>query len=172
MTGGDYEANNVPAADVAVTVTDDESPSTGATLSVSPTEVGEEEEDAGETVTVTATLNRAVLQQPTEVTVSVTSGTAVSDTDFDAVPAFPLTIAANTKSGTATFTLTPVDDDIHEPNETVTVSGTAAALADGVIAATLTITDNDSPPTLDRLELSANPDQREWRDGHRDGGSE
>ena len=157
VTGGDYEANNVPAADVAVTVTDDESPSTGATLSVSPTEVGEEEEDAGETVTVTATLNRAVLQQATEVTVSVTSGTAVSDTDFDAVPAFPLTIAANTKSGTATFTLTPVDDDIHEPNETVTVSGTAASLADGVIAATLTITDNDSPPTLDRLELSANP---------------
>ena len=153
VTGGDYEANNVPAADVAVTVTDDESPSTGATLSVNPTSVGEEEEDAGETVTVTATLNRAVLQQATEVTVSVTSGTAVSDTDFDAVQDFPLTIAANTKSGTATFTLTPVDDDIHEPNETVTVSGTAAALADGVIAATLTITDNDSPPTLAGLEL-------------------
>ena len=89
VTGGDYEANNVPAADVAVTVTDDESPSTGATLSVSPTEVGEEEEDAGETVTVTATLNRAVLQQPTEVTVSVTSGTAVSATDFDAVLGLP-----------------------------------------------------------------------------------
>ena len=154
VTGGDYEANNVPAADVAVTVTDDESPSTGATLSVNPTSVGEEEEDAGETVTVTATLNRAVLQQATEVTVSVTSGTAVSDTDFDAVPAFPLTIAANTKSGSAPFTLTPMNDDIDEPNETVTVSGTAAVLADGVIAATLTITDNDSPPTLAGLELS------------------
>ena len=158
VTGGDYEANNVPAADVAVTVTDDESPSTGANLSVSPTEVGE---GAGRTVRVTATLNRAVLKQATEVTVSVTSGTAVSDTDFAAVQDFPLTIAANTKSGSATFTLTPVNDDIDEPNETVTVSGTAAALADGVIAATLTITDNDNPPTLDRLELEAEEDRIE-----------
>ena len=57
-------------------------------------------------------------------------------------------------SGTTTFTLTPVDDDIDEPNETVTVSGTAS-LSDGVEPATLTITDNDSPPTLDRLELEA-----------------
>ena len=30
VTGGDYEGDNVPAAAVAVTVTDDESPSTGA----------------------------------------------------------------------------------------------------------------------------------------------
>ena len=86
VTGGDYEANNVSAADVAVTVTDDDIPSTGARLRVSPTEV---REDAGRTVRVTATLNRAVLPDPTEVTVSVTSGTAESDTDFAAVQDFP-----------------------------------------------------------------------------------
>ena len=97
---------------------------------------------------LTATLNRAVLPDPTEVTVSVTSGTAESDTDFAAVQDFPLTIAANRQSGTAPFTLTPVNDDIDEPNERLTVSGMAAALSDGVESATLTITDNDSPPTL------------------------
>ena len=145
VTGGDYEDNNVSAADVAVTVTDDDSPSTGAALSVNPTAVGE---GAGRTVTVTATLNQAVLQQPTEVTVSVTSGTAGSDTDFAAVQDFPLTIPMNAESGTTPFTLTPVNDDIDEPNETVTVSGTATALSDGVTATTLTITDNDNPPTL------------------------
>ena len=157
VRGGDYEANSEQAAAVPVTVTDDESPSTAVALSLSLTEVGE---DAAQTVTVTGTLNRAVLQQPTRVTVSVTSGTAVSDTDFDAVPDFPLTISANAKSGTARFTLTPEDDDIDEPNETVTVSGTAA-LSDGVTSATLTITDNDNPPTLDRLELEAEEDRIE-----------
>ena len=143
VKGGDYEANNVSAADVAVTVTDDDIPSTGARLRVSPTEV---REDAGRTVRVTATLNRAVLPDPTEVTVSVTSGTAESDTDFAAVQDFPLTIAANRQSGTAPFTLTPIEDDIDEPDETVTVSGTAPDLSDGVTSATLTITARPPPP--------------------------
>ena len=155
VTGGDYEANNVPAADVRVTVTDDESPSTGASLSVSPTSVGEEEEDAGRTVTVTATLNRAVRTDPTEVIVSVESDTATAGTDFTTVADFPLEIAAGRASGTVPFTLTTMNDDIHEPDETVTVSGMAAALSDGVESATLTITDNDSPPTLAGLELEA-----------------
>ena len=129
-------------------MTDDESPSTGATLSVSPTEV-REGEVAGRTVTVTATLNRAVLQQDTEVTVSVTTGDDFSVTNIDN----PLTIAEGDLRGMVTFTLTPVNDDIDEPNERLTVSGTAAALADGVESATLTLRDNDDPPTLARLEL-------------------
>ena len=130
-------------AAVAVTVTDDESPSTAATLSVNPSAVGEGEV-AGRTVTVTGTLNSGVLRQDTEVTVRVAAATAA---DFTAVEAFTLEIAAWDQTGTATFTLTPVDDAIDEPNETVTVSGTAPDLSDGVTSATLTITDNDNPPT-------------------------
>ena len=141
--GSDY--TDVTVAAVAVTVTDDESPSTAATLSVNPSAVGEGEV-AGRTVTVTGTLNRGVLRQDTEVTVRVAAATATS-ADFTAVEAFTLEIAAWDQTGPATFTLTPVDDAIDEPNETVTVSGTAPDLSDGVTSATLTITDNDNPPT-------------------------
>ena len=126
-------------------VTLDESPSTAATLSVNPSAVGEGEV-AGRTVTVTGTLNRGVLRQDTEVTVRVAAATATS-ADFTAVEAFTLEIAAWDQTGPATFTLTPVDDALDEPNETVTVSGTAPDLSDGVTSATLTITDNDNPPT-------------------------
>ena len=141
--GSDY--TDVAVAAVAVTVTDDESPSTAATLSVNPSAVGEGEV-AGRTVTVTGTLNSGVLRQDTEVTVGVAAATATA-ADFTAVEAFTLEIAAWDQTGTATFTLTPVDDAIDEPNETVTVSGTAPDLSDGVTSATLTITDNDNPPT-------------------------
>ena len=157
VTGGDYEDTDVPVADVAVTVTDDESPSTAVALSLSPAEVGE---GTGQTVTVTGTLNRATRPQATVVTVSVGDGTATAGTDFTAVAPFPLEIPAGAESGTATFTLTPMDDDVHKPNETVTVRGTAATpadaaiLTDGVTSTTLTITDNDDPPTLAGLALS------------------
>ena len=151
VEGSDH--TDVTVAAVAVTVTDDESPSTAATLSVNPSAVGEGEV-AGRTVTVTGTLNRGVLRQDTEVTVRVAAATATA-ADFTAVEAFTLEIAAWDQTGTATFTLTPVDDAIDEPNETVTVSGTAPDLSDGVTSATLTITDNDNPPTLAELKLSA-----------------
>ena len=60
---------------------------------------------------------------------------------------FDLTIPANAERGTATFTLTPVNDDIDEPDETVTVDGSTTAGLD-VTETTLTITDNDAPPTV------------------------
>ena len=119
VTGGDYEDNDVAAAAVAVTVTDDESPSTGVELSLSPSAVGE---GGGQMVEVTGTLNQAVLLEDVEVTVSVTADTATAE-DFTAVTPFPLEIAAGQSSGTATFALTPADDDVHKPNETVTVRG-------------------------------------------------
>jgi len=152
VKGGDYGANNVEAADVAVTVNDDESPSTGVALRVNPTAVGE---GAGRTVTVTGTLNRAVLLEDVAVTVSVAGDTATVGDDFTAVEDFTLEIAARQSSGTATFTLAPVSDNIYEePDETITVSGTASALVDGVTATTLTITDNDNPPTLAELGVT------------------
>ena len=55
------------------------------------------------------------------------SGTATSGTDFEAVTNFTITIAANTLSAANTFTLTPRQDTVDEPNETVGVT----ALDDG-----------------------------------------
>ncbi len=151
VSGGDYAG--VPAASVAVTVTDDESPSTTVTLSVSPAAV---REGAGNrTVTVTGELNGKPRSAATVVTVSVTAGTATADTDFSVSPVPTLTIAEGRPSGTMTFALTPVNDTIGEPDETVTVGGsTTVGLA--VTEATLTIEDNDGPPAVE-LVLSANP---------------
>ena len=141
---------------VTVTVTDDERPSTAVNLSVNPAGV---QEDRPEQVTVTGTLNGAPKQYDTVVRVTVTADTADLD-DFDAVSPFDLTIAADAERGTATFTLTPTDDDIDEPDETVTVDG-SATVRDGattverldVNGTTVRIRDNDDPPTV-RLKLS------------------
>ena len=109
------------------------------TLTVSDEAV---DEDAGATaITVTGTLNGAPGTSDTAVTVSVSGGTA-SAGDFAAVQDFTLTIAAGQASGTARFTLTPVDDAIDEGDETVRVAGTAQGLE--VTPATVTIEDDDA----------------------------
>ena len=150
VSGADY--GGVGAASVAVTVDDDETDPTGVTLSVSPDVVGE---GAGATtVTVTAVLNGGSRGTATEVAVTVGSGTAVSDTDFTAVTGFTLTIAANQVSTTGTFRLTPSNDTVDEPDETVEVSGTTTATGFTVTDATLTIEDNDAAPTV-TLALSS-----------------
>ena len=112
---------------------------TGVTLSVSPDEVGE---SAGATVlTVVGTLNGGAFTQNTAVALTVSAGTAAETDDYAAGTA-TLTILAGQTAGTATLTLTPVDDDIDEEDETVIVKGTVTGLE--VTPDTVTITDNDS----------------------------
>ncbi len=92
-------------------------------------------EDGG-TVTVTATLNR-----PATTAVSVTltaTGTATGTTDYSLPSAF--TIAAGQSFATGTVTI--VDDDIDEANETVILTTSVSGLT--VTPVTLTITDNDT----------------------------
>ncbi len=140
VSGGDYGSET--ADDVAVTVTDDETASTKVTLSASATSV---DEDAGSTsVTVTAELDEAARTSATEVTVVVgASGDGATEgTDYATVNDFTLTIAAGQTSGTASFTLTPTDDDVDEEDETLTVDGTVQDLT--VTATTLTIEDDDT----------------------------
>ena len=112
-------------------------------------------EGAGQTtVTVTGTLDDAARTTATSVTVSVGGDTATAGTDFDTVSDFPLTIAAGATSGTATFRLTPTDDNLDEDTETLTVSGATDGLT--VDSATLEITDNDTAST--KVTLSVDPD--------------
>ena len=135
-----------------MTLIDNDEPSTGVTLSVSPGSVGE---GAGSmTVTVTATLDRSAATTATEVTVTVDGGTATPVTDYAAVSEFKLTIPAEMTDGTATFTLSPVDDSVAEGTETLTVSGTAGTLV--VTPTTLNLTDDDTAST--EVTLSASPD--------------
>ena len=153
--GGDYDGET---ATVAVTVTDDESPSTAVTLHVSPKTV--RESSSGTVVGVTGTLNGAPFQPSPDpnsdqndvvVTVTVTADTATLDTDFTVANITELTIPAGAKSGTADFTLTTKDDDLYDPDEKVTVGGEVTGLT--VTPATLTITDTDGPPTVTRLDV-------------------
>ena len=128
-----------------VTITDNDAASSSIALSVNPAEVSEGVGVPGAAVTVTAMLNAAARTTATEVTVSVAAGTASAD-DFAAVTDFTLTIEALATSGTADFTLIPVDDEVAEGNETVTVSGTTTVTGLAVAAPvpTVTITDNDT----------------------------
>ena len=121
VRGGDYASESAKPVDV--TVIDDETASTTVTLSVDPAAVAEEV--GGREITVTGTLDQAPRAQATAVTVSVAGDTATAAADFAAVADFELTIAAGELSGAETFTLTPVNDDVDETDETVTVSGSA-----------------------------------------------
>ena len=129
------------AADVSVTVSDDETASTKVVLSVDPVVVAE---DAGSsTITVTATLDHAPRTVNTVVTVTVgkADDTATEGTDYGQVGSLSLYIVAGATSGTVAFTLTPTDDDVDEADKALTVGGSVQGLT--VSPAAVTIEDND-----------------------------
>ena len=128
-------------------------------LSVDPASVAE---DAGATaVTVTAEFSTAVTYA-TDTTVTVNVGdsadSAASGTDYAAVASFTVTIPAGRTSGSAPFTLTPVDDTLIEGSEAISVDGLATGLA--VNGASLTLTDDDReslPVGRPPISLAADP---------------
>ena len=140
VSGADYGANGVTPADVSVTVEDD---GTAVTLTVNPAVVDEDAQAI--TATVTATLDGVTRDAPTTLTLSVgASGDAATEgTDYAAVNDLSLTIPTGRASGTATFTLTTMDDLIDEPDEAVSINGTIQDAGFEVIGTTLAITDND-----------------------------
>ena len=151
-------ASDLPVTPATVTLADDEDPSTRILLSASPGRVSEG--DGPTAVTVTATLDRALRQQATTVTVTVSGGGDAGAADFAAVADFAITIPANAASGEGTFTLTPEDDATAEADERLTVSG-ASDLP--VTPATVTLADDDDPST--RILLSAAPGRVSEGDG-------
>ena len=134
-------------AEVTVTVTDDDDAPSGIELAVEPSTV---EENAGATVvTVTATVNgetRYGVSRSVMVAVGASDDSATKGTDYQTVANFPVPITAGAASGKMTFTLTPVDDTEFERTETITVAGTLSGVK--VTPASITLTDNDTPPTL------------------------
>ena len=137
------EAGNGAAALTGQAVTN-ATASTVVALSLSPSSVAE---DAGATsVTVTGTLDGAPRSADTTVTVAVgDSGDAATEgTDYATVGDLTLTIDAGETSGTATFSMTPTDDDIDEADEAVSVTGSTAAAGLDVTPATVTIQDDDT----------------------------
>ena len=145
-TSTDSGYAGIAIAGVAVTVSDDETPSTDVALSVVPEKVSEGADAT--TVTVTGTLNNAPRSSATSVTVVVgaSDDDAAEGTDYGTVSDFTLTIGAGATSGTAAFTLTPTDDDVDEEDEALTVAGSVAGSAQGltVTSAAVTIEDDDT----------------------------
>ena len=138
-----------------ITITDDDAAPTAITLTADPDTVAEE--GGKKTVTVTATLGGTTTSSTaTVVTVSVGGGTASSPADYAAVEAFTITIPAGQQSATGTFDLTPADDKIDEPNETVDVTGVVTGGGFTVAKDVVTITDDDATPSA--VTLTAAPD--------------
>ncbi|WP_420287251.1 Calx-beta domain-containing protein [Flavobacterium psychrophilum] len=98
-------------------------------------------------INITATLSTATISTAT-ITLAY-SGTATNGVDYTASSA-TITIPAGATTGTVT--IIPIDDNINEGSETViaditnVTGGCASEL--GVQSATVTITDNDSAPTV------------------------
>ena len=165
VVGGTAAGFNFDTA--SITLNDDDSPSTKATLSVSPTSI--DEEDGAQSVTITAALNGAVRTSATSVTVSFgNTGTAKigAANDYEVLPAGSgtntvtsgtITIAANQRSGSTSFRFRPVDDIIDEgASETITITGstTASGLTGGVDSVDLTLDDDDSVGTAIQLTFT------------------
>ena len=132
-------STGIPVTDTSLSI-HDASNYPSVTLSANPASVGEGASATSVTVTATAT---SAIASSREVTVSVgDSGTATSGTDYTAVTDFIIKIAANKKSGTGTFTLTPTQDNVVEGSETISVSATS--LSTSVTGTTVTLTDDDS----------------------------
>ena len=157
----------VTVTGTTVTITDNDAAPTGITLKVDTDgstsgdqdEVGEDA--AATTVTVTATVGgdtRFAAAQTVTVKVGKSGDAAVEGTDYATVGDVSLTIAAGAASGTATFSLDPTGDDLHETDETVSVDGTLTGVT--VTGTTITITDAETRPTvtlaLDKTSISEN----------------
>ena len=137
---------------VTITIVDNESAPT-VTLSTSATSIAE---NAGSSLTLTATLSGATYQ---DVTVGIgTSGSATEATDYTDGSGVinDITISAGSTTGTVNFT--PTDDSIYEDDETATISVSSVsgggASESGSQSVTITISENESAPTVS-LSVSA-----------------
>ena len=134
----------------SVALTDDDS--NAISLSVSPSSVSEGASTTS--VTVTASLSAGVTFPAAKtVTISVgkTGDSATEGTDYATVSNFALTIAANQATGTATFSLSPIQDTVAEDSETLTVEGSASGTT--VTGTSVTLTDDETAA----ISLSVNP---------------
>ena len=124
VSGADYGDAGVTAADVTVSVSDDETPSTEVRLRLSQDKVGE---SAGRTqITVSAELDGAAEASATEVTLTLAAGTAQAE-DFVAVGPVTLTIPTGRTEASARVPVEPVSDRVDEEDETVTISAAFAS---------------------------------------------
>ena len=148
-------ASGLVVTAAGVTITDNDREPSRIDLSVTPIEV---DEDAGSVdLEVTATLadgsSRTV---DTMVSLNAHGVTATDGEDYSAPVDVTLTIAAGSMIGTATLSLTVVDDDLHEGEEQLAVRGSNDAPGLPVSGLRIAIADDDAAPTGVTLSLDTN----------------
>ncbi|MCY4278263.1 MAG: hypothetical protein OXE81_10590, partial [Gammaproteobacteria bacterium] len=165
VVAGTSDYGGVTAVPVAVTVNDDDAAPSRITLAVDAdtgtqgvqTSVGEG--GGAKTVRVTATLSgnsRFPAAKTVVLAVGKATDSAKEGTDYTEVGAVSITIQANAASGSATFTLTPINDTIDDDAESLTIEGSVTGESGVTVSpASITIDDNDGAPT--GIALSANP---------------
>ena len=112
---------DLPVRPATMELLDDDEASMRILLSADPARVSEGGGPVA--VTVTASLDRGLRQEATNVTVSVSGSGNPHAVDFAAVADFAITIEANVPSGTGIFTLMPEDDAEDEADETLALTG-------------------------------------------------
>ncbi len=129
-------------AQVTVSIIDDDAPPTAVALSVAPAVISEGGGTA--TVTVIATVLGATRFAAAQtVSVSVAASGAQGVVGVSSVSDFNVVIPARARSGSATFTLTPTDNNVAESPETLNVTGVLSGAE--VVAARLFVVDDDGP---------------------------
>ena len=147
--GGGGLTPTLSVGEATMGIVDVAGPLYGATMTVSPDSNIGEGDAAASSFTVKVDLDCCTtFVAPTTVTISL-GGTATGTDEYTANVA-NVTIPASTATGSATLTLTPVDDAIVEGDETIVVNGSATVQLNGtstgllIIPTTLDLTDNDT----------------------------
>lgn len=136
----------------------DDDPTPSITLNAAPSTISEA--DGATQVTITAGWNgQVVFPIDHLIPLSITGSGSDAAVDFTSVTNLDLHIAAGASGGTATFTLTPVDDSEDEVDEVITISSTSTLVS---TSATITLTDDDATPSI---RLSATPGSVREGDG-------
>ena len=122
------ESGARPVTGTAVTIEDDDTSSARLVVRLEPATVSE---SAGPTqVTVVAEIVGATptVGLPVAMRVGDEGDTARSKVDYEPVDAFTVTIPAGATQQSTTIVLSPIDDDLIEGNETLTLTGEVARL--------------------------------------------
>ena len=130
-------------------ITDDDAAVAGVTLSVSPASVGEE--DSATAITVTATVtgaSRYAAGKTVTVAVGAAGDSATEGTDYTEVGAVTITLAEGADSAQASFSLDPLDDELDEDDEEISVTGAVTGEATTVTGTKVTITDDDATTSV------------------------
>ena len=117
---------------------------TSVDLNLSLTSTGEGAGNRRITVTASFPSDAGRFRVAKTVRVSVADGSAAAGSDFREVDDFEVMIGAQETSGSASFTLYPINDNRVEGPETIRITGASPGLT--VSSALLTITDNDTAP--------------------------